>query len=66
MLKVILQFPDTRLLADFVIYFRTNNSEVNTPDRTWTGYLPPGAITTATKKFGATIKQKFETDKAAQ
>lgn len=59
MKKVILIFPDSATIADFVIIHGISNTEVNSKELTLTAFLTEEQIVIASTMYGAIVQSMF-------
>jgi hypothetical protein len=62
MKKVVLLFPDTTSLADFIMSERINNAEVNSFEQTLVAPMIDTQITKAETVYGAILKAMISKD----
>ena len=55
MKKVLLSFPDTSSLTEFILLNKISHAEVNSKERSLVTYLEEEKIVTACTKFGALL-----------
>lgn len=57
MKKVVLVFPNTQLMTEFILTQKIPNTEGNTRDKTLKGLMTDGQIEIACRQYGAALKQ---------
>lgn len=60
MKKVILLFPDTVAMAEFILSQRIPRTQCNTRDKTLTAQMTDQQIETARRQYGASIKAAYK------
>ena len=55
--KIVLVFPNTISIAEFVLLYKVNNIQINSLDKTIKGVIPPNLVKIACQQFKAQLSK---------